>query len=105
SVVVITSSTSSSRIDGGRPGRGSSVKPSRRLAMNRRGHLLTVFRATCYYFYGDDDVGPAFVKVCAYFPYPMKIWLDGHEWAKRQATKNGIEFAELSNGFASATDP
>ncbi|MFZ5851652.1 MAG: hypothetical protein ACOYY2_09705 [Actinomycetota bacterium] len=33
-------------------------------------------RVTCYYFYlWDDDFGPAFVKVCAYFPYPMKICL------------------------------
>ena len=32
-------------------------------------------RVTCYYFYvWDDDFGPAFVKVCAYFPYPMKVW-------------------------------
>ena len=63
-------------------------------------------RVTCYYFYiWDDDFGPGFVKVCAYFPYPMKIWLNGHEWAKRQAAKAGIGFTELSNGFASATDP
>ena len=63
-------------------------------------------RVTCYYFYlWDDDVGPAFVKVCAYFPYPMKIWVNGHEWAKRQAVKAGIGFTELSNGFATATDP
>ena len=63
-------------------------------------------RVTCYYFYvWDDDFGPTFVKVCAYFPYPVKIWINGHEWAKRQAAKAGIEFAELSNGFASATDP
>ena len=42
-------------------------------------------RVTCYYFYlWDDDFGPAFVKVCAYFPYPMKIWINGHEWAKRR---------------------
>ena len=28
-------------------------------------------RVTCYYFYlWDTDFGPAFVKVCAYFPYP-----------------------------------
>ena len=61
---------------------------------------------TCYYFYVfDDDFGPAFVKVCAYFPYPMKIWLNGHEWAKRQALKAGIGFTELSNGFATCTDP
>ena len=63
-------------------------------------------RVTCYYFYlWDDDFGPAFVKVCAYFPYPLKIWANGHEWSKRQAAKAGIGFSELSNGFASATDP
>ena len=63
-------------------------------------------RVTCYYFYvWDDDFGPALVKVCAYFPYPVKIWINGHEWAKRQAAKAGVGFAELSNGFASATDP
>ena len=63
-------------------------------------------RVTCYYFYlWDDDFGPAFVKVCAYFPYPMKIWVNGHEWAKRQAAKAGIGFTELSNGFATCSDP
>jgi hypothetical protein len=63
-------------------------------------------RVTCYYFYlWDTEFGPAFVKICAYFPYPAKIWINGHEWAKRQATIAGIGFTELSNGFASTTDP
>ena len=63
-------------------------------------------RVTCYYFYlWDEDFGPAFLKVCAYFPYPAKIWVNGHEWAKRQAIKAGIGFTELSNGFASSSDP
>lgn len=63
-------------------------------------------RVTCYYFYlWDADVGPAFIKICAYFPYPGKIWFNGHEWAKRQAVKAGIGFTELSNGFASSEDP
>jgi hypothetical protein len=63
-------------------------------------------RVTCYYFYlWDEDFGPAFVKVCAYFPYPAKIWVNGHEWAKRQARKAGIGFTELSNGFAACDDP
>jgi hypothetical protein len=35
-------------------------------------------RATCYYIYvWDEDFGPAFVKICAYLPYPMKIWQVG----------------------------
>jgi hypothetical protein len=63
-------------------------------------------RVTCYYFYlWDEDFGQAFVKVCAYFPYPAKIWVNGHERAKRQALKAGIGFTELSNGFASCEDP
>jgi hypothetical protein len=63
-------------------------------------------RTTCYYFYvWDAEFGPAFIKVCAYFPYPVKIWVNGHEWAKRQAAKAGIGFTELSNGFASCDDP
>jgi hypothetical protein len=63
-------------------------------------------RVTCYYFYlWDEDFGPAFIKVCAYFPYPAKIWVNGHEWAKRQAARAGIGFTELSNGFAACGDP
>ena len=55
SVAVMTSSTLSSRIDGGRPGRGSSCRPSTRDAANLRRHLLTVFSsarksaATCLF--------------------------------------------------------
>ena len=35
----------------------------------------------------------------------MKIWVNGHEWAKQQARKLGLGFTELSNGFASCKDP
>jgi len=63
-------------------------------------------RVSCFYFYvWDVDFGPAFIKICTYFPYPIKVWLNGHEWAKRQAAKAGIEFTELSNGFATTGDP
>jgi hypothetical protein len=63
-------------------------------------------RVTCYYFYvWDEGFGPAFIKICAYFPYPGKIWFNGHEWAKRQAARVGLSFRELSNGFASCEDP
>src|SRR5215472_13962379 len=63
-------------------------------------------RVTCYYFYVWDQFwGPGFIKVCAYFPYPVKVWLNGHEHAKQAAARAGIGFTELSNGFASADDP
>ncbi len=63
-------------------------------------------RVSVYYFYVlDDDFGSGFIKICTYFPYPAKVWVNGHEWAKRQATKLGLEFTELANGFASTADP
>jgi hypothetical protein len=63
-------------------------------------------RVTCFYFYlWDVDFGAAFIKICAYFPYPIKVWLNGHEWAKRQATAAGVEWTALSNGFATCADP
>jgi hypothetical protein len=33
------------------------------------------------------------------------VWVNGHEWAKRQAARAGIGFTELSNGFAACDDP
>jgi hypothetical protein len=63
-------------------------------------------RVTCFYFYiWDTQFGGSFIKVCAYFPYPIKVWLNGHEWAKQQARHAGIGFTELSNGFATCEDP
>ena len=63
-------------------------------------------RVSVFYFYlWDVDFGPAFIKICTYFPYPIKVWLNGHEWAKQQATRAGIDFHALSNGFASTDDP
>jgi hypothetical protein len=63
-------------------------------------------RVTCYYFYVWDEFwGPGFIKVCAYFPYPVKVWLNGHEHAKQAAARARIGFTELSNGFAACDDP
>src|SRR5664280_353876 len=49
-----------------------------------------------------------FIKICAYFPYPIKIWLNGHHWTQRQAAQAGIGVTPLaagSNSFAGTTDP
>lgn len=59
-----------------------------------------------YYFYGlDDDFGLFFIKLCSYFPYNGKVLINGHHFAQRQASKAGIAFEALDNGFASCEDP
>jgi hypothetical protein len=63
-------------------------------------------RVPVFYIYiFDQRMGPGFIKICTYFPYPVKAWVNGHEWAKRQALAAGIGFTALSNGFASCDDP
>lgn len=58
-----------------------------------------------YVYFIDDDWGPGFLKICGYAPYTLKLCLNGHEWAKRQLTKQGIPFEALDNGFRSCADP
>lgn len=59
-----------------------------------------------YYFYFQDlDWGPGFLKIGSYAPYPVKLCLNGHEWAKQQLRREGIGFESLDNGFLSCADP
>lgn len=60
---------------------------------------------TFYFYVLDPDFGLGFIKICTYFPYPAKVWVNGHEWAKRQADQAGIGYTALANGFASCEDP
>jgi hypothetical protein len=58
-----------------------------------------------YYFYlRDPQWGPAFIKTCAYAPFPVWVCLNGHEWAKRQADRADLAFDALDNGFRAAAD-
>jgi len=68
-----------------------------------------IYRSTTpvnhYYFYIlDRDFGPLFIKVCSYFPYAVKVCLNGHEWLKRQLTQRGIAYEPLDNGIRSSDD-
>jgi hypothetical protein len=63
-------------------------------------------RVGIYYFYIlDPEFGPGFIKLCTYAPWPGKVWLNGHEWVKRQAVRDGLAFTALSNGFQRTPEP
>ncbi len=69
-----------------------------------------LFRSTAmvkhYYLYGvDTDFGPFFIKFSTYFPFTAKVCLNGHEWLKRQLTREGIAFTPLDNGLLTCADP
>lgn len=59
-----------------------------------------------YYFYIVDwDFGPLFIKFGSYFPYTAKLYINGHEWLKRQLEQQGIVHEALDNGILSCADP
>ena len=63
-------------------------------------------RVGAYYFYIlDPEFGPGFIKICTYCPYPAKVWLNGHEWAKRQATEPGSRSPRCPTGSRPAISP
>jgi hypothetical protein len=65
---------------------------------------MSVFPNHFYFYIRDVDWGPAFLKTVGYAPYPVWVYLNGHEWAKRQAEKRSISFEALDNGFRSVAD-
>jgi hypothetical protein len=65
----------------------------------------TAFVNHYYLYLIDEQFGPAFIKICGYAPWSGKVWLNGHEWAKRQLRRRGVEFTPLDNGFRAVADP
>ncbi len=57
-----------------------------------------------YFYILDRDFGPMFIKFCSYFPYAVKVCLNGHEWLKRQLDNKGIDYEDLDNGILTCED-
>lgn len=69
-----------------------------------------IVRATAmvnqYYFYCiDRDFGPFFLKFCSYFPYNLKLCINGHEYLKRQLAQERVAHEALDNGLLTCADP
>ena len=88
----------------------ASAYKARKLTGSEQGVLFEFSRQLVfvnhYYFYVQDrEWGPGFVKVGTYLPHPVRVCLNGHEWAKQQARQVGLGFASLDNGFLACDDP
>jgi len=66
-----------------------------------RGHSSTTSTST----YGTPSGAARSGRPMLTPPYPVWIWLNGHEWAKRQLAKGGIGYTALENGFRTCEDP
>jgi hypothetical protein len=64
----------------------------------------SVFPNNYYFYIRDPEWGPGFIKTVAYAPFSVWVYLNGNEWAKQQATRQGIAFTALDNGFAACAN-
>lgn len=83
------------------PTKGQEKRPHPHMEWGRQMAFINHF----YFYLWDPEWGPAFIKTNAYAPWPIWIYLNGHEWAKQQLDKVGICFEALDNGFRSCEDP
>ena len=83
------------------PRKGQEKRPHPHMEWGRQMAFVNHF----YFYIWDSEWGGTFWKTNAYAPYPIWLWLNGHEWAKRQCEKQGIPYEALDNGFRACDNP
>src|SRR5437867_6631722 len=63
------------------------VKPARRKCL----HL--------YFYFMDRNLGLIHVRIQTWFPMPIQIDINGHEWLARKLEANGIRYTKYENAF------
>jgi len=59
-----------------------------------------------YNFYiNDSQWGRMFIRVCPYFPFPLRLCLNQHYWLAQQMRHKGMRFRQSTNAFAQCADP
>lgn len=57
------------------------------------------------FYLNDCKFGRMFVRVCPYFPFPARIYLNQHYWLANRMREEGIRFRQCANAFVSCSDP
>jgi hypothetical protein len=72
-----------------------------------RYHLEFKFRwVNQFNFYINDcRFGRMFVRVCPYFPFPARIYINQHYWLANRMHEEGIRFRQCANAFLRCSDP
>jgi hypothetical protein len=83
------------------PRKGQEKRPHPHMDWSRQMAFVNHF----YFYIWDSEWGGTFWKTNAYAPWPIWLWLNGHDWAKRQCEKRGIPYEALDNGFRACAQP
>ncbi len=74
---------------------------------DNRWHLQLAQRWVVQYnFYVNDRFwGRMFVRLCAYFPFSARVYLNQHHWLAIHLRAAGISFQQCANAFVKCGDP
>ena len=72
-----------------------------------RPKLVNAWRkCLCLYFYFlDRELGLMHIRIPTWFPFPVQVCLNGHEWLARKLTHNGIAYHKADNAFLWIDNP
>jgi len=46
-----------------------------------------------------------FIRICPYFPFPVRLCLNQHYWLAQQMRRKGVRFRQSTNAFSQCSDP
>jgi hypothetical protein len=58
-----------------------------------------------YYYFMDRQLGLIHVKVQTWFPFPIQVYVNGHEWLARRLDRHGLNYRKADNAFLRVDDP
>jgi hypothetical protein len=82
---------------------------SYRCRKNAEGRIYPVKEHTrCrhdYCYFQHPEVGLCYVRIQTYFPFTVRVGLNGRQWLYQQLRKRGVEFTHQRNLLVSVKDP
>jgi hypothetical protein len=79
-----------------------------KLAYGAKRPRLVSARRKClclYYYFMDRQFGLMHVRIATWFPFPVQVCLNGHDWLARQMDRHGISYRPRDNAFLDISDP
>jgi hypothetical protein len=59
-----------------------------------------------YYFYvNDTHCGRMWLRICPYFPFNIRVWMNGHNWLAHRLQQEGLAFEQRDNLFVECAHP
>jgi hypothetical protein len=87
----------------------SVVEPCRTFSLVWKEHkaLVRPAKRKClqlYYYFMDRQLGLIHVKVQTWFPFPIQVYVNGHEWLARRLDRHGLKYLKSDNVFLQVDD-